>query len=314
MTDRTNLLLLLNAARSAGRQDYVRHVAADWLAIWPGDREVTRLLASSELELGFTDLAAGQFAGLIEADPEDPQAYLALASIMRAKGDIARAANLEACASALQGLAPPPEAPGWTQSLAAALRHLAERDGLSAQAAAHEVLAADPDLPLPTLATLKAALLQSDHAQAHSLAQIGGARWPHCVAFQLIAALDLLNQAKPAEGVEQLHQAASSDPTGSLARRYLGEAHPYHSLWPSVMTAPLSRPVPADVAAVLGGNQLTAAPPVADPPDSVKGALAVGIGAGVVSQAVPAGHSTGTDAAPVPAETAPQQPELHPGT
>ena len=81
MTDRTNLLLLLNAARSAGRQDYVRHVAADWLAIWPGDREVTRLLANSELELGFTDLAAGRFAGLIEADPEVPQAYVALASI-----------------------------------------------------------------------------------------------------------------------------------------------------------------------------------------------------------------------------------------
>lgn len=307
MTDRTNLLLLLNAARSAGRQDYVRHVAADWLAIWPGDREVTCLMANSELELGFADLAAGRFAGLIEADPEDPQPYVALASITRAKGDVARAVNLQACASALQGLAPPPDAPGWTQSLAAALRHLAEQDGLSAQAAAHEVLAADPDLPLPTLATLKAALLQSDHAQAHSLAQIGGARWPHCVAFQLIAALDMLNQGKPADGVEQLHQAASSDPTGSLARRYLGEAHPYHSLWPSVMTAPLSRPVPADVAAVLGGNQLTAAPPVGEPQDPAKGALAVGIATAAVSQAVPAYHATVTDAEAVPAGPAPQE-------
>lgn len=102
MTDRANLLLLLNAARLAGRPDYIRHVAADWLGVWPGDREVARSLAAAETELGFDELASARLTSAVIADPEDQAACAALATSLRKQGKASQALAFECCARALR--------------------------------------------------------------------------------------------------------------------------------------------------------------------------------------------------------------------
>ncbi len=256
MTDRATLLLLLNAARVAGRQDYIRHVAADWLSVWPGDREVARMLASAESDLGFHDLASGRLASIVVADPEDSAAYEQLSAVLRAQGRQPEARVFEACALALRPAPLPAASPDWARSIHETVLALASGESNRAHGKAHEAMVADPDLPLPTLMAMKAALAEKALDEAALHAESGNSRWPETVAFRLILAWRWMQEGKTARAVEALHRAASDDPTGVLASRYLDGENRYGNLWPVTLTARLSRPIPADVAAVLGENRL----------------------------------------------------------
>ena len=275
MTDRANLLLLLNAARLAARPDYIRHVAADWLAVWPGDREVVRLLAAAEAELGFDELAIGRLEAIVLADPEDALACAALAVSIRKQGKSGRAMALECCARSLQRASLPDGAPVWAGQLAEAIR--ANQTGATARAASllDEVLAADPDLPLPTVLAMSAAAASGDVQAAIAHAERGARRWEETVAFRLSLASHWINQGETARGVEAMHRCAADDPTSAIASRYLGHDSRYLRLWPVSLTASLSRPIPADVAAVLGENRLApSSPETAHRPEGTAAAIA----------------------------------------
>jgi tetratricopeptide (TPR) repeat protein len=257
MIDRPSLLSLLRSSALAGRHDFVRAAALDWLAVWPGDGEVQSLLAQAEIQLGHDDIAVDRLIHLVSVDPEDTATYLALAECLRSKGDAARARAYAACGRALRGVDPDRNAtPSWAAALTRAFRAQDAGDTATALQQAALALSADPDSPLPTLAALKAHMALGDRAAAAALAAASFKRWPECVALRLVHASALLEAGQTAAAVDALHRASVDDPTGEITKRWLGPAHPYKNLWPIDLQAHLSRPVPADVAAAMGDNQL----------------------------------------------------------
>ena len=125
-----------------------------------------------------------------------------------------------------------------------------------------EALTADPDIPLPTLVALKAQLHAGNRPSAIALAHAGHDRWSNCVPFLIVIADQLMKDGSTSRAVEYLHKAAGSDLTGRVAVDMLGEDHPYRSLWPTSISAPLSRALPAKVNAYLGGNRFATSPDV----------------------------------------------------
>lgn len=267
MTERQDILDLIQAARIAGRHDFARKVAAEWLAHWPGDTQVQLLLAQAEVEAGLNRPACARLTALLATDPEFVEAYDLLASALRAAGDPVHAQVYGACASALRGeTATASRAPSWALALGHVVRCLTAGDASAACAHAQQALVADPDLPLPALLAIRARLAAGEKASAVALARIAHDRWPECVAYRLILADDLLAQGQTTRGVAYLHGAAADDPLHRIATRYLGPDHPYRPLWPQALSASLEFQVPADVAAVLGHNRLpsgSANPPTA---------------------------------------------------
>jgi len=79
MIDRKTLFVRMEAARLAGRQDYARNLATEWLASWPGDHEVQLVLARLEIALGNPQAASQRLQHLIVVDPMLTEAYEALA-------------------------------------------------------------------------------------------------------------------------------------------------------------------------------------------------------------------------------------------
>lgn len=257
MIERHEILQLIEAARIAGRHDFARTLAADWLAHWPGDHPVVLLLAQTEVETGLNRPASARLTALVTADPEFVEAYDLLATALRAAGDPVHAQVYSACASALRAeTVSSSRAPCWSQPLSLAVRDLNAGDPAAACLHAQQAMVADPDLPLPLLVALRARIASDEKDAAAALARVGHNRWPECVAFDLVLANDLLSRGKIACGVEHLHRAAAADPLHRIAARYLGTDHPYQPLWPSSMTADLEVQVPAEVAAVLGKNRL----------------------------------------------------------
>lgn len=266
MIDRPALLGLLRSSLLARRFDFARSTALDWLAVWAGDAEVQHMLAQAETALGHDDLALDRLAHIAAVDPEDTSAYLLLAEGLRRKGDANQGRIYAACGRALRGVDPDRNAtPAWAAALTRAFRALAKDDTATALQQAALALSADPDSPLPTLAALKAHLALGDRAAAAALAAACHKRWPDCVALRLVHAASLLDAGEIAAAIDALHRASVDDPTGAITRRWLGATHPYQDLWPIELVAHLSRPVPADVAAVMGDNRLVAGAASAQP-------------------------------------------------
>ena len=261
MIDRQTCLNLIQASQIARRPDFGRSLAADWLSAWPGDHEVAFLLAQIEASQGMNHPALDRLSAVVVADPEYVEVYDLMAKVLRKAGNPTRAVVIEACARALRG--DPVEAanaPSWAFALTRAIEALNTNEFQAAAVAAHQVLAADPEIPLPMLIAVKAHLEAGERDVAYALARAGCDRWPECVPFRLVVADELMANGETGRGVEYLHRAAAEDPTGKQARRVLGEGHRYQRLWPTEMSANLSRPVPAEVAVVLGDNRLASAP------------------------------------------------------
>ncbi|MGA9531854.1 MAG: hypothetical protein WBR18_03980, partial [Anaerolineales bacterium] len=263
MIDRETFLTLFNAAKAADRADYARSLAGDWLASWPADGEVVLAAATLEIEQKLFGTAVDRLQSSIERDPEVIQAYKLLATAAEANSDPINAATYRACASALSGQMPDhAQAPGWTKAIAEAIGALTEANFQQAADWSHDAILADPSLPLPTLLAARSSLALGDRANALRLARAGLDRWPGCVGFRYWLADHQIRNGDVERGVENLHRCVINDPTGELAARFIGEDHAYTRLWPEKMKAPLSRPVPADVSAVLGENQLGGTSPM----------------------------------------------------
>ncbi len=258
MINRDTFIHLIDTAFLAGRADYAKHTANDWLAVWPGDLEVQLLIARAEMEQGQFREAIQRLNSVLSNDPECIQAYELMASSLRTIGEVVKSRIYEACAKSLQGEElNSQEAPAWVIQVRLALKALARGDTQTAIPAAQVALTADPDLALPTLVALKASRAAGNPSAVSSLAKTGLERWPNCVHFLLIIANDLLLDEKIDQGVAYIHQAVSHDTSGRIAKDVLGNDHPYRNLWPEEQSADLSRPIPADVAAVLGDNRLS---------------------------------------------------------
>lgn len=256
--DRESVVSTLHAAQVAGRLDYARSLAIEWLAAWPGDTEIALQLAAVELKSGMASAAIDRLSLLTEVDPECQPAYDMLAEAFKQTGDSLRIPVYMACAKVLSGEQPnPSSSPSWAVALARAYGALEAGEPAEALRAANEALAANPSIALPALVAIKASLASGSAREAVRLAEAGHDRWPHCVAFSLVLAEAQLGSDRPAAGVESMHQVAAADPLGVVAETVLGLDHPYRALWPVHMQAHMSRPVPEDVMVVMGASAKT---------------------------------------------------------
>jgi tetratricopeptide (TPR) repeat protein len=258
MTDRDAFIKIIHTALSAGRADYARYTANDWLTVWPGDATILTYLARAEMELGFIDSAMERVDQAIHIDPEQIDAYQIKASALRAKGQVQEAQIYQACAQILKkDPLDQDNSPAWALHLEEAMAHVRRGEFESAVAKASISLTADPQLVLPTysLMSIQRAADQDDAAQA--VAQNGHQRWPNCVAFLLLLGQAEIERGDHQAGIDLLHRAAMNDPNGHVTKRFLGDKHAYIDLWPVNLEAELSRPIPAEVANDLGDNQLS---------------------------------------------------------
>jgi tetratricopeptide (TPR) repeat protein len=257
MTDRDTFITLIKSALLASRADYARHLATDWLSVFPGDVDILTLLARAESELGHVDRAVDRLKRITEMDPECAPAYTLLASALRTKGDFNGASTYQSLANILQGVdLDPDKHPLWSIILQKALRANARGDYQQARMQIQDVLTADPGTCLPTWIAVQIQVALEDKDGAVALAKTGLEHFPDCVYFQLIVGSKNVEEGDIVNGMEYVHKSMRMDPEGSRAVRVLGEDHPYKRLWPKALEAQMSRPVPASVAAMLGDNML----------------------------------------------------------
>ncbi|MFQ5942066.1 MAG: C25 family cysteine peptidase [Anaerolineales bacterium] len=253
--DRESVVSTIHAAQVAGRLDFARSLAIEWLAIWPGDTELALQLAAIELKSGATGPVIDRLSLLVEVDPESQPAYEMLAEAYKQTGDSLRIPVYIACAKVLASEQPnPASSPSWAVALARAYKALDAGEAAEALRASNEALAADPSFALPALVAVRASLASGATREAVHLAEASHDRWPHCVAFNLILAESQLSSDRSAVGVESMHQVAAADPLGVVAETVLGIDHPYRSLWPVHMQAQISRPIPDEIMAVMGAS------------------------------------------------------------
>jgi len=241
----------------AHRFDYARTVAADWLSIWSNDCDFLWLLAKSEIEDGYHQNAIKRLVNLIEINPEFTEAYKLAHSAYNAIRDTHRANIHKTLFYLLQRIELRDEGiPSWIQSLDRAFEAMERGNHRKAISQALRALESDPDFALPTYILVKAYSKDGKKEEALSYARSGHDRWPKCIYFRLLLAMDLIAQGEISRGVEQLHKIASDDPSGTFTKKLLGQDHPYKNLWPDLLTGTLSRPIPAEVASLMGNNRI----------------------------------------------------------
>jgi len=262
MTTRNELLNILNASLLAERLDFARALAADWLAAWPGDLEIVSLLADIELREGFTSSASVRLEHLLNRNPEASAAYVLLAhAISQEDGEAARAKELHDIGMVLRDeTIAPDEVDEWILHLQMLLHALRAEDSGTAIKLSGKLGNVPAAQPLSTVLHAQALLVGKREQDAMALATGALECWPDCIPFLLLAARARISEGAISQGVSYLHQAAALDPTGNMARVYLGADHPYKSLWPETLKADINRPIPAGVNAFLGGNQLSGFP------------------------------------------------------
>jgi tetratricopeptide (TPR) repeat protein len=257
MIGRETFIQLIHSAQIAGRLDYARVVASDWLTAWPGDFGIRLLMAKIDLQQNRAGSAVKRLLQLIEINPECQEGYELLNAALLLSGDRFSAPIYEACAHLLGGSEPKTDSsPSWSQSLYKAVLQLNAGDPNGAVRHAQQALTADPSLPIAAYILLKCLLAVGDPIQALSLSRTAHDRWPGCLGFKLVLADEFLKSGQNDRGVEYLHRVAAEDITGEITATFLGVEHPYTALWPSTLKAKLSRPIPATVSAILGENHL----------------------------------------------------------
>jgi hypothetical protein len=81
-------------------------------------------------------------------------------------------------------------------------------------------------------------------------------QFPLAILPGLLLADSLMDGGAPEKAVALLHQCATLDITGQVSKRLWDAGNPYVEIWPENPEAPLNIPIPAEVAALFGGNRL----------------------------------------------------------
>lgn len=274
------LLLLLTTALRSGELRYARRLCTSWLAIYPGDLQVSLLFArafykdkSPSIQLHALPI----LEELCKLDPEFLEAQELLADVRQLAGSTNHLVA-KACANALiHGHSVKTGKNGHVSSWAkyvyearCALNNVRSGDYQQIDKAEyfiHKALVENPDTPLAAVVHLR--LIESKGAMPklaiRSLAQIYHERWPDCLQFMLMLSNELMDSGESNQAVDILHQAVSKDVAGQVPKRMWGERHQYKSIWPSNLEAfntgpnsPHNIPIPAAIASLLGWNQIPA--------------------------------------------------------
>lgn len=290
---RQTCLALLRRALHVNEPHYAQQVALGWLGFYPGDLEVNFLFAQAlEQESASPNTALHsprrtiylrqRLLEVVEkiatADPEFLPAQQMLARLQRQISGQPAAAT-QGALYILSGETPSQaDYPEWWVTLRAFYEWLThpnrplgiwEKETLTLAPARQmdPFQALSPTNPalFPLAAVIQTRLLaqyEDDPQAVIPLLEAYLQRWSNCVPLKLSLA-ELWMKTDPSRGVALYHEAVALDPAGQVARRLLGEGHPYLQLWPLALevsphhpNAPQNIPLPAKLAAAMGWNLL----------------------------------------------------------
>ena len=256
---RQGYLNLLNASLSVGEFRFARDAALYWLALFPGDLKVSLLYAQALLGEKHAERALPILEELIQTDPEFVEAAETLREAEFQVTGGRRTPDLLAAIMALGGRVQYGETVAtWGRNLMLCREALQDGEPDQAEHLFRQTLASDPATPLAAVTHLQ--ILRTNRETSlparRSLAHFYHQRWPNCLQCSLLLAEWLMEGGDTDRAVSLLHQAAARDVEAQVAKRLWGEDFPYSSLWPEIPDVPLQFVVPADVAAILGWNQL----------------------------------------------------------
>jgi hypothetical protein len=265
LTSRADLLKLLDSALYVGSVRYARQIILTWLAYYPGDLEVRFKYCQLLIKARQPDQSSELLSELCLADPEYLDAWQMLASIQRKKQklsinseDAFFLADSQAAIHALgENAHSATPLPTWAENIRRCRNALLENDIDLAEELLHPMLIVDPLPPLIAvthLQILSASTLPSQAVQ--DLAEFYNQRFPSTIAPILYLAESLMDGGESEKAVALIHHGATMDITGQVSQRIWGSNHPYVQIWPKRIEAPVDIPIPADVAAVFGWNQL----------------------------------------------------------
>ena len=253
---------LVETALSANASQFARKLSQAWLENFPGDLTFQYLLAKSWLAQNRLNKATETIQKVVDTDPEYLAAqrfYRRLLSDLQHPSLPLTSGNIYALTGNYKGKF---KLPKWSEHLIYARRALNQKDFELAERLTYEVLAQDPPSPLGAITHLRAMLGSGDNSHPAPMQAIRKItehyrkKWPSCLFFDLVLIDTLIDAGEEEKGVSLLHYAASRDVNAQVAKSLWGNHHPYLDIWPKKLEAIFDIAIPADVATLLGWNQL----------------------------------------------------------
>lgn len=256
--NRNTIVFLINSALETKSYRFARQVATTWLNHYPGDLEVELLLAKNLIIEEKPGEAEAIINHICSIDPENLDAYRLLSEIVSGK-DEDRIRFVNANIEALSGKHfVSGNVLDWGEKTWAAKRALQNNDMEMAKELILPVLKQNDISPIPALVHLQVASHKDDNESQKNLAEVYHAKWPECAAIKLLLADTLLRMGDDTGAVDILRKCAASDISGQIPNRIWGERHPYRLIWPDNLELKLDIQIPAEVARIIGWNQLIA--------------------------------------------------------
>ncbi len=256
LINREKFLRLLDSALECKAYRFGRQAALAWLAIYPGDLEVTlihaEMLAGDDKQAQAVQL----LEKLIETDPEYLEAYETLARISYQKDEARFSAALGGMKALGIDIPAGFVAPGWSEGILAARKNLEANEIEPAQELIHAELGHENPHPLAMLEHLRLVSKQGDAQAVCQLADLYHERCPNNLPVLLYKVEALMELGNEPEAVKLLHQCVSLDSAGQAAQRMWGKDHAYQSIWLEDMAVVFDIPVPAEVAVHMSGAWL----------------------------------------------------------
>jgi tetratricopeptide (TPR) repeat protein len=255
--DRVDLISLIKTSLSISEFRFSRQASLAWLASFPGDLLVSFLLNESIVGEGKYAQAIPALEKLLALDPEFDevneildfarQASLAKdASTKTKKSSKAERVNQPASRTLIE----------WRLHDDASQKALNRNQYDEAERLSQKALLTNPDSPIPAIHQIRIVEKQKDFLSVHNLAELYHQRWPDCLQFSLFLAEAYLQIGDETRAVSLLHHCVALDTAGQVPHRLWGLNHPYQTLWPERMEIHFDLPVPANVSAMMGWNQL----------------------------------------------------------
>lgn len=276
---RGSYLETIRAALSLDLLSFAREAVLHWLVNYSGDLKAGFLYAKVLLKENKDQQALKVLHGLCSSDPEYVEAVHLLARIeTNEELEISGKKKLPSTEGQVYSYLKTPsdyigailyhtlgghtdrriDIPIWGKKLREARRILYRGDLTLAEEKIREVLRINPDSLIASVTHLDY-LLRNEKISNSNKCRISKQyyeKWPDSLKIQLLLGHWLVMGGEPDEGVALLHEAASRDIIGQVARRIWGKPNPYQKLWPEQLDLQLKVQIPYEVISYLGWNQL----------------------------------------------------------
>jgi hypothetical protein len=253
--NRDEFCSLMEKALQVPQPRFVRQAAAAWLGMYPGDLQVQSYMAAAQIYEGKKDQSAEIIQKVLRVDPEYREGYEILLKCLPENSTNLSLiiSNIYILGGKISGGAEQAE---WVQNLRAARLSFINQQVAAADQYLLKAIGSANDNVLTAIIHLQITRATSDTQAVQNLASLYSQRWPDCVLFSLYLAEAQMDLGSEVLAVNLLHECAARDAAGMVPLRIWGKEHPYKSLWPEIKDFDFNLPIPSQVAAAMGWNQL----------------------------------------------------------